>query len=197
MCKDDEDISLERGCELLVDLTKNMGSKTVESVKPSWLSAAKEAAERFESNLVAFALSWAKDCWKIGGPDEVAATLESCKFIPPKLQPLLTLAKNASIMDALQPVELKLEDLEKELPALVKPAKKWIMTLGMDKDMVREFFGDEKADQLTTFSESVVAALGKVLNCASGLQKIILGTVKEYRSLPGLTSKIQIKKPES
>ena len=160
MCEDDEDITLERGCEFLVELTKNIGSKAVESVKPSWLPTAKEAAKRFEKNLVTFARSWAKDSWKAGGPDEVAATLESCKFIPPALQPLLTLAK-----DALQPVELKLEDLQTELPALIKPAKQWITTLGLDNDMVRDFFAEEKVAQLKAFSESVVAALGKVQGC--------------------------------
>ena len=181
MCDDDEDITVERGCDFLVQLTKHTSSAVVLSTNPSWLQEAKAAVQVFEGNLVHFTRDWAVQVWKSSGPDEVAGTLGNCKFVPQELQSTVRLSRSVSMLDDLDPIEFKFEDLDKELPQLIKPVKKWMALLGMDLSLVEKLMSQSKVEEIDKFQTSVVKAIKSVVTLSTTAVEEIKPIVDKYR----------------
>jgi len=179
--EEQEDITVENCCAFAVEMTKHLSSKAMVSLNPGWLEEAKEAAERFEARLVEFAKSWAEGTWDAQGPEEVVVMFESCKYLPQPLHPIMVLAKNAHIVENLQPVELKLEDFESEMPQLVKPVKRFMALSGLDKEIMSKFLGDKVVQEVKLFEASVLAAVEKVFSWCAGVWKTVGKIVDKYR----------------
>lgn len=179
---DDEEIPLEKCSAFLVEMTKHVSSKAVASLDRGWVKEARDMIDRFEGRMVAFGKKWAQDTWTTVGSEEVIVTFDSCKYIPKPLQPIIQIAKNANlILENIQPINLAFENYDAELPLLVKPVKKWMAILGLDKTLIASFFGQPKLEQIQEFNASIVASVEKVLNFATGLWKRTGQIVDKYR----------------
>lgn len=178
---DDEEISVERCFGFVADVTTQLSSKAIQSLKPSWLEEAKAAIERFEARAVNHCKKEAKLRWEEHGAEEVITMFEGCKYVPQVLHPIRVLAKNVHILENLQPVTLKMEDFEKELQQMVKPVKKFIALVDLKEDTIVEFLGETKAKEVKDYCVSVADIVHKVVDWTAGLWKTIGKTSDKYR----------------
>lgn len=179
---DEEDVPLEKVCSLSKDMNTQLSSKAVDALGPDWLDAAKAAAQRFQSAMITYGTSWVASAWESGGPDEVCDVLNACTHLPPELQAMLNLAKNSSILDDLKPVDApSLTNLEKELPQLMRPVKKWMTILSLDMTLIEKFFSAEVVTHVKEFQASVIAAIEKVIDSAETSLGHMTPVVEKYR----------------
>lgn len=188
---EEEDLTMERCSAFLAEISKCISSKSVVALKPDWLPSATEVGLRFEKAFVEVATSQAKETWHgAGGADEVASMFDNCNFIPAPLQSVLQLAKNVAMLEGLKPVEPKFEDLQKDLQSLVKPVKKWMVTLSINMNQLGDFLSQEKINELRAFSDSVLKALGDLLIVTGNRQKSIVKIVGKFRPAAGHVEEI-------
>ena len=177
---------MERCSAFLAEISKCISSKSVVALKPDWLPSATEVGLRFEKAFVEVATGWAKASWHgPGGADEVVSLFDNCNFIPAPLRSVMQLAKNAAMLEGLKPVEAKFEDLEKDLQALIKPVKKWMVVLSINTNMLEDFLSSEKINEVKAFSDSVIKALGDLLVTTGKKHKNIVKIVGKFRPAAG------------
>lgn len=161
LCPEQEDPPFDAACSLFANMSTQLTSKAVIALNPDWLASAQSACKRLQDATVKCGKSWASSAWQSGGPDEVC---ERCKFVPGELQPILNLAKNHHILEDLKPIDdPPLSDLDKELPHLMRPVKKWMSVLSLQMGMIEEFYAAEIVQNVKDFHASVVNAIEKVI----------------------------------
>ncbi|CAK8996124.1 unnamed protein product, partial [Durusdinium trenchii] len=161
LCPEQEDPPFDAACSLFANMSTQLTSKAVIALNPDWLASAQSACKRLQDATVKCGKSWASSAWQSGGPDEVC---ERCKFVPGELQPILNLAKNHHILEDLKPIDdPPLSDLDKELPHLMRPVKKWMSVLSLQTGMIEEFYAAEIVQNVKDFHASVVNAIEKVI----------------------------------
>lgn len=184
-CTEDEDANLQRGCDFFVELNKNVTSAAVVSANPSWLQSAKGALQTLETKLVEVGKTWASQTWRFEGPEEIVGLLGQCKYIPAPLKPILNLAQNKSVIEGLVPINFKMENLEKELPQMVKPVKRFMTLSSLDSETMAEFLSPEIVQQVDAFKKSVSENILRLLQHASEAQNKVLPYINKYRQGPG------------